>query len=126
MVLQREDCIDVMKVFHPEVDVLLLFDHSCSHDRQREDGLNVENMSKGYGGKQSKLRPSIIKQADGYLGLFNQRLNEGSVQMMVFCPTDDGPFWMNTVEREAKRKDVEISNKMIKKIYKGRVNTKIA
>jgi hypothetical protein len=117
MVLQREDCIDVMKVFHPEVDVLLLFDHSCSHDRQREDGLNVENMSKGYGGKQSKLRPSIIKQADGYLGLFNQRLNEGSVQMMVFCPTDDGPFWMNTVEREAKRKDVEISNKMTIRKY---------
>jgi hypothetical protein len=34
MVLQMEDCIDVMKVLHPEVDVLLLFDHSCGHDGQ--------------------------------------------------------------------------------------------
>jgi len=74
-------------------------------------------MPKGYGGKQSKLRPSIIKQVDGYPGPFNWRLNEGSVQTMVFSSTDDGPFWMNTVEREAKRKDVEISNKMIKRKY---------
>jgi hypothetical protein len=47
MVLQMEDCVDVMKVLHPEVDVLLLFDHSCGSDRQQENGLNVENMSKG-------------------------------------------------------------------------------
>jgi hypothetical protein len=41
MVLQMEVCADVMKVLYPDVDVLLLFDHSCSHDRQGEDGLNV-------------------------------------------------------------------------------------
>jgi hypothetical protein len=48
MVLQMEDCIDVLKVLYPSYDVLLLFDHSCGHDRQRDDGLNVENMSKGW------------------------------------------------------------------------------
>jgi hypothetical protein len=61
----------VMKVLYPEVDVLLLFDDSCGHDRQWEDGLNVENMLKGYGGKQSKLCHSLIKKVDGYLGPFN-------------------------------------------------------
>ena len=52
MVLQMEDCIDVMHALYPDYDVLFLFDHSCGHDRQREDGLNVENMSKNYRGNQ--------------------------------------------------------------------------
>jgi hypothetical protein len=43
MVLQMEDCLDVMRVLYPEYKVLLLFDHSCGHEWQREDGLNVEN-----------------------------------------------------------------------------------
>jgi hypothetical protein len=46
--------------------------------------LNVENLSKGYGGKQRKLHPSLIKQVNGYLGPFNGKLNEGNVQTMVF------------------------------------------
>jgi hypothetical protein len=117
MAFQMEDCLDVVKVLHPEVDVLLLFDHSRGDDRQREDGLNVENMSKGYGGKQSKLHPSLIKQVDGYLGPFNRKLNEGDVQTMVFSVTDDGPFWMEALEREEKRKDVVISNKFVKRKY---------
>ena len=55
MVLQLEDCVDVVKVLWPQYDCLFLFDHSCGHDKQRIDGLNAENMLKGYGGKQSKL-----------------------------------------------------------------------
>jgi hypothetical protein len=58
MVLQMEDCIDVMHALYPDYDVLFLFDHSCGHDRQRKDGLNLENMSKNYGWKQSLLRPT--------------------------------------------------------------------
>ena len=33
MVLQMEDCIDVMHALYPDYDVLFLFDHSCGHDR---------------------------------------------------------------------------------------------
>jgi hypothetical protein len=36
-------------MFNPEHDVLFLLDHSCGHDWQREDGLNVENMNKSFG-----------------------------------------------------------------------------
>jgi hypothetical protein len=102
MVLQMEDCIDVLKVLYPSYDVLLLFDHSCGHNRQRDDGLNVENMSIGYGGKQSRLHPSLIKQVDGYLGSFNRKLNIGDTQTMIFSADDDGPFWMIPTEREMK------------------------
>ncbi len=68
MVLQMEDCLNVMKVLHPQYEVLLLFDHSCGHDQQREDRLNVENMSKSYGGKQQIIWPSITREERGYLG----------------------------------------------------------
>jgi hypothetical protein len=71
MVLQMEDCVYVMRFLYPDVDILLIFDHSCDHDRQQEDGLKVENMSKGYGGKQSRLHPSLVKQVDGYPGPYN-------------------------------------------------------
>ena len=57
MVLQLEDCVDILNVKYPQYDFLFLFDHSCGHDRQREDGLNVEKMSKSFGGRaQRKMR----------------------------------------------------------------------
>ncbi len=45
-VLQMEDCLDVLHTLCPQFDVLLLFDHSCGHNKQQCDGLNVENMAK--------------------------------------------------------------------------------
>jgi hypothetical protein len=51
MVLQLEDCVDCLQVLAPQFDCLFLFDHFCGHDRQREDGLNVENMTKSFRGK---------------------------------------------------------------------------
>ena len=50
MVLQLEDCVDCLQVLAPQFDYLFLFDHSCGHDKQREDGLNVENMKKSFRG----------------------------------------------------------------------------
>ena len=44
MVLQLEDCVDCLQVIAPQFDYLFLFDHSCGHDKQREDGLNVKNI----------------------------------------------------------------------------------
>jgi len=104
-----------VKVLYPEVDTLLLFDHSCGHNQQRKDGLNVENMSKGYGGKQSRLPPSLIKQVDGYLGPYHRKLNEGDTQTMVFSAADKGPFWMEAAEKEEKRKDSVTPNKFVKR-----------
>jgi hypothetical protein len=90
MVLQLEDCIDVLRCLYPQYDVLFMFDHSCGHDRQREDGLNVKNMSKNYGGKQKCT--SLMKKEKGFLGQFSRILNPGDVQSMVFMPGDEGPF----------------------------------
>jgi len=105
MILQLEDCLDVLKTLYPQYDLLFLFDHSCGHDKQQPNGLNAENMSKNYGGQQSILRPTIIKQVDGYLGPYRRTLNVGSIQNFVFQDDDDGPFWMNEQERAEKKED---------------------
>ena len=44
MVLQLEDCVDVLQHLFPQYEYLFLFDHSSGHDKQREDGLNVKKM----------------------------------------------------------------------------------
>jgi len=41
MVMQLEDCIDCLTVLYLHIDFVFLLDHSCGHDRQRDDGLNV-------------------------------------------------------------------------------------
>jgi hypothetical protein len=82
MVIQLEDCVDVLQVLYPQYDFLFLFDHSCGHDKQREDGLNVDKMTKGYGGAQKKLRDTTIQQHQGYLGQYSPKLQPGDVQSM--------------------------------------------
>jgi hypothetical protein len=105
MVLELEDCIDCLTVLHPEFDYLFLFDHSCGHDWQQEDGLNAGKMLKGYGGKQPKIRTMEIKQKAGYIGPYQALLKPGDVQQMVFGPHNVGPCWMTPKEYEAKQKD---------------------
>ncbi len=122
MVLQLEGCIDVLRCLYPQYDMLFMFDRSCGHDRQREDGLNVENMSKNYAGKQSKLRTSLMKQETGYLSQFPWILN-----IMVFLPGDEGPLWMTAEQRQSTRFDVEIQGKKTKKkLTKEEVTMKLA
>lgn len=46
MVLQPEDCVDFVRTLYPQHQFLFLFDHSCGHDKSKEDALNVRNMGK--------------------------------------------------------------------------------
>ena len=50
MVLQVENCTDVIIALHPKFYILFLFGHSCGHDRGREGGLNINRMGSGYCG----------------------------------------------------------------------------
>jgi hypothetical protein len=68
MVLQLEDCVDLMMHLYPEYDYLLLFDHSSGNNKQREDGLNVKKKTRSFGGMQRKMRDTVIKRERGYLG----------------------------------------------------------
>jgi hypothetical protein len=119
MVIQFEDCMDCLTTLYPEFDYLFLFDHSCGHDKQREDGLNVERMLKGFGGKQAVLHDTLIRQEQGYLGTYPQRLKPGDVQKMVFHNVDGSPFWMQPIERQQKKHDIIKSGMQKRKLTKA-------
>ena len=69
MVLQLEDCIDVLKITHPEFDFVYLFDHSNGHNRMQPNGLNMNKINVRFAGKQPKMRSSKL-ETDNF-GLFH-------------------------------------------------------
>jgi hypothetical protein len=104
MIIQFEDCIDVVKTLHPEIDFIFLFDHSCGHDRQRPDGLSVPKINKTYGGAQPKMRKSKM-ETEEFLGPFPAMLQMGDYQHMVYQDGDVGPFFKTDTERQASKSD---------------------
>ena len=44
----------------PTTQVVCEVDHSSGHAKQREDGLHMTNMNVKYGGKQKKLRDTVM------------------------------------------------------------------
>ena len=97
MVLQLEDCVDVLKAINGEkYDYCFLFDHSNGHDRLRPDGLNLNKISKYFGGKQPAMRDSVIED-ESYLGPFDheRKLKVGDIQQMTWVDHDGGPYYMS-------------------------------
>ena len=60
MVLQLEDCADIIKALHPGIDFIFLFDHPYGHDRGIEYRFNVMKMNCGYGRAQRDTHPTNI------------------------------------------------------------------
>jgi hypothetical protein len=84
-----------------------MFHHSCGHDRKRPNGLCVNSIRKGFGGKQPKMRETQIEFKE-YLGPFVGHiltLAFSVFQSMVFVTSDVGPYWMTAAESELNRKD---------------------
>ena len=104
MVLQLEDCFDVMRTIHPEFDAVFLVDHSSGHDKMRPDGLNCKRIRKNFGGKQPKMRSSKIID-ETYLGNYDKLLNVGDIQTMVYSENDEGPFYLSPQDRQRLKHD---------------------
>ena len=93
LVLQLEDLVDVLKVIAPGHMFVFYFDHSCGHDRQQINGLNVNDIGKAFGGAQKIMRDSIM--TEGTLGKHAPTLCVGDVQKMVWPKNpvlNDGPW----------------------------------
>ncbi len=84
MSLQFEDCVDMIQALYPEFDSIWMFGHSCGHYCRWEDGLNVANMQVMWGGKQSKVRLTEIKEEAGFLGPHSPQLKVSDIQYMQF------------------------------------------
>ena len=107
MVLQLEDCIDVIKVLYRQFDCVFLFDHLNGHDRMKPDGLSTKKVRNNFGGTQPKMRDSKLTSLENFglcIDLLNQlKLND--VQSMVFKSDDYGPFYMKPEEAKARKYD---------------------
>jgi hypothetical protein len=90
MVLQMEDCANVVAALCPEHDCVFLFDHTCGHDK-RPDGLCSNSVQKEHEGKQPKMRDT--------------RVQVGTIQRMHFVSGNVGLCWLTAEERESNRKD---------------------
>jgi hypothetical protein len=98
MVLQLEDCIDVVQALYPMYDFVFMFDHSCGHDRKRPDGLGANDLNKGFGGAKPKMRDTKIVEPE-QIGIHTRMLSVRQTQRLVFAVTDEGPAWMTPEER---------------------------
>ena len=113
MVLQLEDCVDILKVTHPDFDVLFLFDHSNGHDKLQPNGLSLSKINIGHGGKQPSMRSSLL--SNEHFGPFHNtsyNLQPGMFQSMQYQEGDIGPCYLTEIERIVKMNDKTIGTKV--------------
>ena len=118
MSLQFEDVVDCLQVLYPEFEVVFMFDHSQGHAWKRSVALlGAQHMSKNYGGGQAIMRDTTIMAEDGFLGAHLPLLRVGDTQsMLVFKPTDTGPWYLLPEQKEIQRRDRATGkSKLIKK-----------
>ena len=88
MALQVEDVFDVLAVKFPNFDFLLMLDQSSGHGKMRDGAFNANLMGVRWGGKQSNLRRTKIRE----VGPYRRLLEVGDEQVMHFQEGDEGPF----------------------------------
>jgi hypothetical protein len=120
MVIQLEDCIDVLQTLYPQFDYVFLVDHSNGHDRMQPNGLNAQKVNKYYGGKQVSMRDSKLtsKECFGKYHDKDYKLQLNSTQSKVYKEGDIGPFYLSPLQREQRKYDKN-TKKMQKKYYVG-------
>ena len=121
---QTIDVMDCLEVLEPGKQLAIEVDHSAGHAKYLPEGLHVANMNAKYGGKQKKLRDSVM--TEGCLGpgsakmylygnkwsshrkkgkpkkVVDMKLKLGDVQSMTFGANDPPPFY----DWEAPAKDM--------------------
>jgi hypothetical protein len=80
MVLQLEDCIDMLHVLQgpDKYDYMFLFDHLSGHDKQRPDGLSVTRLTKYFWGAQAKMRDTLLDN-NKLFGTYPQSATDGQL-----------------------------------------------
>ena len=126
MVLQLEDCIDVLSCLFPSFDFLFLLDHSNGHDRMKPDGLNINRLNVRHGGKQPKMRNSKLTIDNfGPFHTPSYNLQPGMIQSMQFSSTDVGPCYYTEEERNKYRLDINTGKTREKDLNKSELITNL-
>jgi hypothetical protein len=98
MAIQFEVCINCLTVLYLQFNFAFLFHHSQGQAKKLENGLDARS--------QPKMRESVIKADDGYLGMHKRTINVGDTKSFIFeAEQDAGQFWMTKEERETNHYD---------------------
>ena len=94
--LQIEDIYGILSIRFPGYEFCFLFDQSSGHGRMKEGSLNANLMNNVFGGKQSKLMDTKIKD----LGPYHHILQIGDTQSMVFNEGSTSPFYIQEAHKK--------------------------
>jgi hypothetical protein len=114
MIIQFEDCVDIVKTLHPDFKCAFLFYHSWGHDRQQPDGLSAPKVNKYFGGAQPATRKSKM-ETDEHVGTFEATLQVGDCRHMFYQDGDSGPHYLSDADREASKLDCPTGETSTKK-----------
>jgi hypothetical protein len=67
MIAWLRKCIEIRKKLFPWARVIWRFDHSSNHTAKAEDALNASRMNIGPGGKQPKMRDTVVQDEESKL-----------------------------------------------------------
>ena len=82
-----------MQLLYPYLDCRFELDHLSGHNAERIDGLSTTSINLGWGGKQRKMRDSILSDDDIGELKYGRVLNAGETQSMVFTDNDLPPLF---------------------------------
>ena len=80
--------IELRKKLFPWARVVWRFDHSSNHTAMAEDALNTSRMNIGIGGKQAKMRDTVLLHDTPFL-------KKGTTQIMVWKTNDEKCYGQN-------------------------------
>ena len=117
MIIQIEDCIDCLRYLYPQFDYLFELDHSSGHNMERPNGLSTTNtvLNMGWGGKQRKMRSSVLTGDDVGAIVHDRVLKVGDEQFMVFQEDDPPPIFDSDAPPYDIIKEGEVTRNLNKK-----------
>ena len=105
MVIQLEDCADVMKAIFPDHHFIFLVDHLSGHDKKRKDGLTTVGMTKSFGGSQPlmrerELKPELFGPFEN-VGVLWENKNDPKYPMQFPrpCPICMAPYYLDNNQK---------------------------
>ena len=69
MIVQLEDCVNVLQYLYHNFEFKFIIDHLNGHDRIQSNGLSLSKINIKHGGKQPKMRSSTLQPE--HFGPFN-------------------------------------------------------
>ena len=109
MVVQLEDCVDILTYMYPDFEFIFFLDHSNGHDRMRPNGLNINRINIKHGGSQPIMRDSepLTSNLFGPFHTKDSPLQPGDIQKMQYVADDEGPCYFLPSERINCKYDID-------------------